>query len=203
MLDFTALEALGIKNVFVGCGIEELLDAISDTQDYLAVLFEASTHNTIWVTDDTDKGHCIFVSNTSGINKDKLLKIVNRNSKSLFLWHIDGVMFEHLSKCDCGILHDNILHLVEFKANVITENNDSLHEHYEKAQKQIKVTFDQFKELYTKKGLNIFDILDDIDAQIVFDKSIPQDNAYMKNLSSRFLQENNIILSFGNELNIE
>lgn len=203
MLDFTVLDALDIKNVFVGCGIEELLNTISKTEDYLTILFDGTTHKTLWVTDDTGEGHCVFVTDTNGINKDKLLKIINKQSKSLFLWRIDGVMFEHLSKCDCGILHDKILHLIEFKANVTTDNPESLHEHYEKAQTQLKLTFDRFKELYSQKGIEIFDILDDIDAQIVFDRTIPYDNAYLKNLKDRFLDENEIILSWGNELVVE
>ena len=203
MPDLSVLNNLSLKTVFIGQGIDSLLAQINSEQDYLVALFETETRGTIWITDDASAGHSIFVTDTHGVNKDKLLKVLNPNIKTLFLWHIDGVMFAKYSKCDCALLHDRLMHLVEFKANAKNATGDSIQANYEKASEQLALTFEKFEELYNNHGQNIFDIFDDIDAMIVFDKTVPQDDAYQKNIISKFAQRTLLNLSFGNELKIK
>ncbi len=203
MLDLSILDKLSIKTVFIGQSIDNLLEQIKSSQDYLIALFEASTRGMIWITDDEDKKHSIFVTDTYGVNKDKLLKVLNPNSKTLFLWHIDGVMFQHLSKCDCALLHDEKLHLIEFKANAKNESDDSIEANYEKASKQLALTYEKFEELYNSHGQNIFNIFEDIDAMIVFDRTVPQKDAYQKNTISKFSKKTLLDLKFGNEISVQ
>lgn len=202
MPDFSILNNLSIQTVFIGQGIDSLLAQISSEQDYLVALFETEKRGVIWITDDADAGHSIFVTDTNGVNKDKLLKVVNPNIKTLFLWHIDGIMFVKYSKCDCALLHDRLMHLIEFKANAKNASDDSIQANYEKASEQLALTFEKFEELYKNHGQDIFSIFDDIDALIVFDRIVPQDDAYQKSIISKFSDRTLLRLSFGNELNV-
>lgn len=200
MVDFSILRNLSFEHVFVGQGIDELINQIQHDQDYLIALFESTTHQTIWVTDDEEKGHSIFVTDTNGVNKNKLLKVSNRNVKSLFLWHIDGVLFERFSKCDCALLHDKLMHLVEFKVNAKNESDESIEANYEKASNQLALTFEKFEEIYRSHGNDIWSVFDDIDAMMVFDKMVPQDNAYQKKVSAAFVERTTLNLAFGNNI---
>ncbi|MBQ8100873.1 MAG: hypothetical protein IJ169_06265 [Paludibacteraceae bacterium] len=203
MPDFSIFNNLSIKTVFIGQGIDSLLAQINTEQDYMIALFDSEKRGVIWITDDVTAGHCVFVSDTYGVNKDKLLKVFNPNIKTLFLWHIDGVMFTKYSKCDCALLHDRLMHLIEFKANAKNESDDSIQANYEKASEQLALTFEKFEELYKNHGQDIFRVFDDIDAMIVFDRTVPQDDAYQKNIVSKFSNRTLLKLSFGNELKIE
>lgn len=171
-------------------------------EERIKKFFSETTHSQVWVTDDDSVGYCVFVYDTKGVNKDKLLVVTNNDSKSLFLWSIDGKMFTKLSKCDCALISDLKLHLVEFKANVVSENLDSIGTHYDKASNQLSLTFEYIKEAYTNLKEDLFDVFSDVDAQIVFDKQIPQNSAYQKSVIAKFLKKNDITLSFGNELKL-
>lgn len=202
-MNYSAIENLHFKEVFVGQGFDELLDAIHQVEDYTVALFESTTHRIIWVTDDAEAGHSIFVEDTNGQDKNKLLEVHNPEQKSLFLWHIDGVMFEQLAKCDCALLHDRMLHLVEFKANALNNSLDTIAQHYDKACNQLSMTFDKFKALYESHGYNIWDIFDGIDALAVFNKTVPQNDAFQKSRKKAFMERNGIKLGFGNEVIIK
>lgn len=202
-MDYSIFDELHFKEVFVGVGIDQLLDKIKTAEDYTVALFEGNDGHIIWITDDEKAGHSIFVSETNGVNKDKLLQINNRNRKTLFLWHIDGVMFERYSKCDCALLHDRLMHMIEFKANAKNATDDSIQTNYEKAKNQIILTFKTFKDLYAKKGFDLWDIFKDIDAMIVFNKTVPQDLAYQKSIQKQVADDIEVSLSFGNTLNVE
>lgn len=202
-MDYSIFDELHFREVFVGVGIDQLFDEIKRAEDFTVALFEGSDGHIIWITDDEIAGHSIFVSETNGVNKDKLLQIKNRNRKSLFLWHIDGVMFERYSKCDCALLHDRLMHMIEFKANAKNATDDSIQANYEKAKNQITLTFKTFRELYAKKDFDLWDIFEDIDAMIVFNRTVPQDLAYQKSLQKQVADEIEVSLTFGNELIIE
>ena len=202
MPDFSIINNLSIQTVFVGQGIDSLLAQIASEQDYLVALFETETRGIIWITDDAEAGHSIFVTDTNGVNKDKLLKVLNPSLKTLFLWHIDGVMFAKYSKCDCALLHDRLMHLIEFKANAKNASDNSIQANYNKASEQLALTFEKFEDLYNSHGQDIFNLFEDIDALIVFDKTVPQDDAYQKNIISKFAQRTSLRLRFGNDLNI-
>ena len=201
-MDYSVFDELHFKEVFIGVGIDQLLDEIKRAEDYTVALFEGSDGHIIWITDDEKAGHSIFVSDTNGVNKDKLLQIRNSKRKTLFLWHIDGVMFERYSKCDCALLHDRLMHMIEFKANAKNATDDSIQANYEKAKNQITLTFKTFKDLYAKEGFDLWDIFKDIDAMIVFNKTVPQDLAYQKSIQKQVAADIEVSLTFGNTSNI-
>lgn len=201
-MDYSVFDELHFKEVFIGVGIDQLLDEIKRAEDYTVALFEGSDGHIIWITDDEKAGHSIFVSDTNGVNKDKLLQIRNSKRKTLFLWHIDGVMFERYSKCDCALLHDRLMHMIEFKANAKNATDDSIQANYEMAKNQITLTFKTFKDLYAKEGFDLWDIFEDIDAMIVFNKTVPQDLAYQKSIQKQVAADIEVSLTFGNTLNI-
>ena len=202
-MDYSLFDELHFKEVFVGIGIDQLFDEIKSAEDYTVALFEASDGHIIWITDDETEGHSIFITDTNGVNKDKLLQVNNKGRKSLFLWHIDGVMFERYSKCDCALLHDRLMHMIEFKANARNVTDDSIQGNYEKAKNQIVLTFKTFRDLYTKKGFDLWDICSDIDAMIVFNKTVPQDLAYQKSIQKQVAKEIDVSLTFENTLDVE
>ena len=202
-MEYSLFDDLHFKEVFVGVGIDQLIEAINKTEDYLVAIFEGSDGHIIWITDDEERGHSVFVTDTNGVNKDKLLQINNQNRKSLFLWHIDGVMFERYSKCDCALLHDRLMHMIEFKANAKNATDNSIQANYEKATNQITLTFKAFRDLYAKKGFDLWDIFEDIDAMIVFKKTVPHDLAYQKSLQKKVAKDIDVLLTFGNEINLE
>ena len=112
-------------------------------------------------------------------------------------------MFERFSKCDCALLHDKLMHMIEFKANARNATDDSIQANYEKAKNQITLTFNTFRDLYAKKGFDLWDIFSDIDAMIVFNKTVPQDLAYQKSLQKQVANEIDVSLTFGNTLDVE
>lgn len=182
--------------------LESLFSDGATDDDWLQILFSETTRAQVWVSDDDQTGYSIFVFDTHGVNKDKLLYVTNPASHAIFLWAIDGKMFKKLSKCDCALISNRILHLVEFKANVASDNLQTIGEHYDKASEQLSFTLKYITEAYNKLGTNIYDVFHDIDAHIVFDRQIPQDNAYQKSVSRRFNKDNQIVLTFGNDIEV-
>lgn len=174
----------------------------ANEDERLAFLFSETTRAQAWVTDDDETGYSVFVFDTKGVNKDKFLSVTNRDSRTVFLWAIDGKMFKKLSKCDCAIISGKKLHLVEFKANVESTNLHSIDGHYDKASKQLSLTLDYLIKAYSDLGADIFDIFADVDAKIVFDRLLPQDSAYLKNIKAKFIKANQVVLTFGNDITI-
>lgn len=196
------LKQLRIDDILHEEEFGSLVSKWPDQEDLLNALFEITTRVNVWVTDDEAEGHSIYVFDTKGANKDKFLAVHNQSGTILYLWHIDGVMFSRFSKCDCAIINDKILHLVEFKSEAENRTTDAIRANYKKAYTQLKLTYEKFLSLYKSIDCDLFDIYDDIDATIVFNKTVPQDSAYKKSLQSEFADETNLVLSFTNELSI-
>ena len=74
-MDYSLFDDLHFKEVFVGVGIDNLFDEIKSAEDYTIALFEANEGHIIWITDDESAGHSVFITDTKGVNKDKLLQI--------------------------------------------------------------------------------------------------------------------------------
>lgn len=199
---FKELSESKLLEVLHSNDFQHLFAGNKSDEEVFSILFEHTTNGRVWITDDEEKQTCVYVFDTKGVNKDKLLTVSNPLTKDLYLWHIDGVMFTRLSKCDCALIHEDVLHLIEFKANAVTENPSSLREHYDKATSQLQLTLSYLSDLYHSFGYDLFNEFSDVDALIVFDRKIPQDSAYQKNISAKFLQETTILLKFGNEIKV-
>lgn len=197
---FEELKQAQVQEVLRSPEFSALFPQQPTDEEILTTLFECTTHGKVWVTDDETAGHSIYVFDTNGVNKDKLLAVTNQSGHSVYLWKIDGVMFKRFSKCDCALIHDDVLHLIEFKANAKNESDASIEGNYIKASTQLMLTLNYLKDSYAKIGADIDDVFSDIDAQIVFDRIVPQNNSYQKSVSKKFLDENTVILTFGNSI---
>ena len=162
-------------------------------------MFDSTTRRSIWAMDDAKSGYTVFVSDTNGINKNKLLHIINSLNEEVVLWRIDGVLFARKTKCDCAFLHSDDITFVEFKVNAKNNSADTIEQHYNKAANQLKETFLKFCKLY---GDTFWDVFNDANAIAVFDPTVPQDNAMQKSLRS-LLADVGIDLQFMTELEIK
>ena len=196
MPDFTAIIQLRLKQAFSNIDVFRRVNNISD---YLNVLFETTRRAGFFVLDDTKVGLCVLVFNTKGIGTDKLLQVKNRNHFDVFLWHIDGVLFSGIPKCDCAILTKNQLVFVEFKSNALNNSCNQATDEYQEASDQLDVTLNRVLNACASIGTNIKQIVT-IRAQAVFNKTVPRYNATQKNIQSRFLKKNKVKLEFSNQL---
>lgn len=200
--NFKELSESKLLEVLHSNDFQHLFAGNKSDEEVISLLFEHTTNGRVWITDDEEKQMCVYVFDTKGVNKDKLLAVSNPLNKDLYLWHIDGVMFTRLSKCDCALIHEDVLHLIEFKANAVTNNPTTIKEHYDKATSQLQLTLSNLSGLYHSFGYHLFQEFSDVDALIVFDRKIPQDSAYQKNISAKFFQETKTQLRFGNEITV-
>ena len=66
-MDFEAINRLRLKEAF---GEFELFQRISKDEDWLDILFECDTRGQLFVYDDADVGHVVYVNDTKGITAD-------------------------------------------------------------------------------------------------------------------------------------
>lgn len=201
MADYRQLIDLGMNDILKQPEFAGLLSKLTE-DERLETLFEATIRATAWITDDDEAGHSIFVFDTNGVNKDKLLVVHNPAREEIYLWKIDGVLFKRYSKCDCAVVRGDVLHLVEFKANALNESEASIEGNYDKACNQLILTLQYLEDAYKRINKDINDVFSDIDALIVFDRIVPQNNAYQKSVSARFSSKTTRILTYGNDLTV-
>ena len=201
MADYRLLIELSLNDILKLPECAGLLSQMKEDERMVS-LFEATSRATVWITDDEEAGHSIFVFDTNGVNKDKLLMVHNSERAEIYLWKIDGVLFKRYSKCDCAVVHGDELHLVEFKANAKNESEVSIKSNYDKACNQLALTLQYIEEAYQRIGKEIDNVFSNIDALIVFDRIVPQNNAYQKSVSARFLSQTTRVLTFGKDLTV-
>ncbi len=184
-MDFSPLLRLKLKEAFDD---QQKFQIVACNDDFLAELFEWTNRGRIFIHDDAEAGHSIFVTDTSGLGADKTFAVGNTRHKDLFLWHIDGVLYKKDSKCDCAFITDDYIGFVEFKANAANNSEAARRENCRKAVSQLKLTIDDVFERCHKVGVDVIsDIM--VEAYAVFNRSVPKDTATQKNLAARFLLE--------------
>lgn len=195
-MNFKAITQLKLKNAFAN---EQKFKKVTDVKDFLEELFEYANRGTLFVHDDIDAGHSIFVEDTNGIGRDKVFIIRNRNNKDVFLWHIDGVLFQKDSKCDCAVLTDEHLNFVEFKSNAANATADAIEENYKKASSQLLLTLKDVSERCQSVGVDLQATVK-VEAFAVFNRTVPRNSASQKNVSAKFLFDSDgVKLNFKNE----
>jgi len=110
-MNFEAINRLRLKE---GFGEYELFQRISKDEDWLDKLFECDSRGQLFVYDDAEAGHVVYVNDTKGLGRDKVYGLVNKAHKDVFLWHIDGVIYEKTSKCDCAVITTDEMEFIEF-----------------------------------------------------------------------------------------
>lgn len=193
-MDFEAINHLRLKEAF---GEFKLFQCISDDEDWLNILFECDSRGQLFVYDDTDVGHVVYVDDTKGLGRDKVFGLVNKKHKDVFLWHIDGIIYEKTSKCDCAVITTDEMEFIEFKTNASNTSQEAIFDNYHKASEQLQKIVKDVKERCSKVGVKLTSIIS-VEAHAVFNPTVPSDNAMKKNISAKFLVRTGIKLCFDN-----
>lgn len=198
-MDFTPIIRLRLKDAF---GDQKVFQMVSNDCDYLDYLFEWTDRGNVFIIDDANIGHSIFILDTRGLGTDKTFKVINRSHKDLFLWHIDGVLYYADSKCDCAFLTNDYLGFVEFKSNASNNTEASIKGNYEKAKLQLTQTIMDVVDRCKKVGVELQNVVN-VEAFAVFNRTVPRHNAYQKKLAAQFLLDTNgIPLYFKNDTEV-
>ncbi len=184
-MDFSVITRFKFKEAFNG---NARFQEIVEDESYLSALFEHRDRGTIYIYDDANIGHSVFVENTKGLGIDKVFSLKNKAHKDVFLWHIDGVLYKKNSKCDCACITDKELSFIEFKTNAENQSDDAIIDNFEKAKDQLLLTIQDVSSKCQAIGINIREIVD-IDAYIVFNRTVPDGNAFQKGIAAKFLFE--------------
>ena len=184
-MDFKAINQLKIKEAFAG---NQTFQRVVVDDDLLTELFECGNRGTLFVYDDLEVGHCVYVQDTMGLGRDRVFTISNSAHKDVFLWHIDGVLYKKNSKCDCAVLDERSFNLVEFKANAANESQKAIEENYQGASNQLLLTLKDITNRCNSVGIDIKDVVN-VEAYAVFNRTIPRDDALRKRIAASFLFE--------------
>lgn len=193
-MNFEAINSLRLKEAFSEF---ELFQRISKDEDWLDVLFECDTRGQLFVYDDAGVGHVVYVNDTKGLGRDKVFGLVNKNHKDVFLWHIDGVIYEKTSKCDCAVITTDEMEFIEFKTNASNNSDEAIFDNYHKASEQLQKIVKDVKERCSKVGVKLTSVIP-VEAHAVFNPTVPADNAMKKNISAKFLVRTGVKLRFDN-----
>lgn len=194
-MDFEAINRLKLKEAF---GELEVFQRISNDEDWLDVLFECETRGKLFVYDDAEKGHVVYVKDTKGLGRDKVFELVNDSHKEVFLWHIDGVVYKKSTKCDCAVITTDEMEFIEFKTNASNGSPEAIDENYHKASEQLQTIFMDVKDRCARVGVKLTSVTP-VQAHAVFNPTVPSDNALKKNISAKFLVRTGIKLCFDNK----
>lgn len=193
-MNFDAINRLRLKEAF---GESELFQRIDKDEDWLDVLFECDSRGQLFVYDDAKVGHVVYVNDTKGLGRDKVFDLVNKNHKDVFLWHIDGVIYEKTSKCDCAVITTDEMEFIEFKTNASNNSQEAIFENYHKASEQLEKIVKDVKSRCSKVGVQLTLVVP-VEAHAVFNPTVPSDNAMKKSISAKFLVRTGVKLSFDN-----
>lgn len=193
-MNFEVINRLRLKEAF---GEFDLFQHISKDEEWLDILFECDTRGQLFVYDDADVGHVVYVNDTRGLGRDKVFGLVNKTHKDVFLWHIDGVIYEKTSKCDCAVITSDEMEFIEFKTNASNNSDEAIFDNYHKASDQLQKIVKDVKERCSKVGVKLTSVIP-VEAHAVFNPTVPADNAMKKNISAKFLVRTGVKLRFDN-----
>ncbi|WP_455635312.1 hypothetical protein [Parabacteroides sp.] len=195
-MDFKAITQLKLKQAFAN---ELKFEKVIDIKDFLDELFEYGNKGTLFVYDDRDVGHSIFVEDTNGIGRDRVFVVCNKDHKDVFLWHIDGVLFQKDSKCDCAVLTDDSIDFVEFKTFASNVTMNAVEDNYKKACSQLLLTLKEVSEKCKSVGVDLRTVVK-VNAFAVFNRTVPRNSASQKKMAAKFLLDSEgVKLYFKNE----
>ena len=193
-MNFEVINRLRMKEAF---GEFDLFQHISKDEEWLDILFECDNRGQLFVYDDADVGHVVYVNDTKGLGRDKVFGLVNKTHKDVFLWHIDGVIYEKTSKCDCAVITSDEMEFIEFKTNASNNSDEAIFDNYHKASDQLQKIVKDVKERCSKVGVKLTSVIP-VEAHAVFNPTVPADIAMKKNISAKFLVRTGVKLRFDN-----
>ena len=193
-MNIEAINRLRLKEAF---GELELFQRVSVGEDWLDKLFECDNRGQLFVYDDAEVGYVVYVNDTKGLGRDKVFILLNKTHKDVFLWHIDGVIYDKTSKCDCAVITSDEMEFIEFKTNASNSSDEAIFDNYHKASEQLQKIVEDVKQRCSKVGVKLTSIIP-VEAHAVFNPTVPSDNALKKNISVKFLLRTGVRLRFDN-----
>lgn len=189
-----AIKQLRLCSALRNCGWVKVEDA-----------FVKSNDDNLYVYDDGNLGYSDWTSVAPTAFLPKTFHAQNPNRNTLVLLPLDGriITGEHFIQggiCDCALLTDKEMSLIEFKTNVLSTNNMTLLQRANKAKDQLWHTYDSIINPGCKRvGIDIT-LKVSIDFYVVFDNdlSVTGVRADLQSLQKDFLQNNHFPLFFEN-----
>lgn len=184
MADFTAIAQFRFRQLY---GDDNKFSLCSNFNDLFDELFETTNRGLVFDWDDKSQSHSVFIDNSRGIGADRILKVNNPRHEDLFLWHIDGVMYQRGTKCDCALLNTSSLCFVEFKSEAQNNTPMQAQNEYLKASSQIEVVLNDLVHRAEHEAIDLHNI--NIRAIAVFNKTVSRNNASQKFIKRKFQKE--------------
>ena len=189
-----AIKQLRLCSALRNCGRVKVEDA-----------FDKSDDENLYVYDDDNLGYSDWTNVEPTAFLSKTFHAQNPNRNTLVLLPLDGriITGKKITKggiCDCALLTDKEMSLVEFKTNASSELYEAIFRHAEKAIKQLWHTYDSIINPRCRRvGIDIT-LKVSIDFYVVFDNELGVTGARadIQNLQDEFLQNNNFPLFFEN-----
>lgn len=189
-----AIKQLRLCSALRSCGRVKLEDA-----------FDKSDDENLYVYDDGNIGYSVWDNDEHAVSLSKTFHAQNPNRNTLVLLPLDGCIITgaHVIQggvCDCALLTDKEMSLVEFKTNASSELDETIFGNAEKAIKQLWHTYDGIINPECRRvGIDIT-LKVSIDFYVVFDNELGVTGARadIQNLQDEFLQNNDFLLFFEN-----
>lgn len=166
-------------------------------------VFDKSDDENLYVYDDQSLGYSDWMNVIPTAFLSKTFHVQNPNRTTLVLLPLDGCIItgKNITKggiCDCALLTDKEMSLVEFKTNVLSTNNLTILQRATEAKDQLWHTYQSI--IYRECciiGISIT-LKVSIDFYVVFDNdlSVTGVRADFQNLQNEFLQNNHFPLFF-------
>ena len=168
-------------------------------------VFDKSDDENLYVYDDGSLGYSDWTNVEPAAVLSKTFHAQNPNRTTLVLLPLDGCIITgaHVTQggvCDCALLTDKEMSLVEFKTNVLSTNNLTLLQRANEAKDQLWHTYDGIIAPECRRvGIDIT-LKVSIDFYVVFDNalSVTGARADFQNMQNEFLKEKHYELYFQN-----
>lgn len=167
--------------------------------------FDKSSANPLYVYDDHDLGYTEW-TNVEPDFVSKCFKVFNPNGNEIVLLPTDGRIIKAKDVieggiCDCILVTDNYMCLVEFKTNATSTELHRIYNNAIDAMDQLWHTFDGIlvpKCIAVSKDIKL---ISEIEFHVVFDKDLDVTSAKssLMDLQNEFLDDHGYTLFFDNE----
>ena len=167
--------------------------------------FDKSDDENLYVYDDDTLGYSDWTNVEPTAFLSKTFHAQNPNRNTLVLLPLDGriITGKKITKggiCDCALLTDKEMSLVEFKTNVLSTNDLTILQRATEAKDQLWHTYDSIINPRCRRvGIDIT-LKVSIDFYVVFDSvlGVTGARADIQNLQNEFLQEKHYPLYYQN-----
>lgn len=189
-----AIKQLRLCSALRNCGGVKVEDA-----------FDKSDDENLYVYDDDTLGYSDWTNVEPTAFLSKTFHAQNPNRNTLVLLPLDGriITGKKITKggiCDCALLTDKEMSLVEFKTNVLSTNDLTILQRATEAKDQLWHTYDSIINPRCRRvGIDIT-LKVSIDFYVVFDSvlGVTGARADIQNLQNEFLQEKHYPLYYQN-----